>query len=367
MIEDKFDDYEESVKQWFLKLNWNENPFTFKISPDMFTGYEVQIKAILKHISEQHKIAILTGPTGAGKTTMLKWTEAKLKDDKIKMMYLSKPPSDPSEFVRIFTNFFGRSIIERIFMKEVTIFNLSDYINRKLGSRHLVLLVDEAHETNKNVLEWLRILVDQIENVSMVLAGLPLLEDKIKNKLETLDQRITTRIKLTSLNMAETRELIRRRIESVGGEDIKPFTEESVSQIFRKTGGFPREVIKLCDKLVNDAIEKNVYEITADNISEYKEISEEPVSKSVQPKFSLKELPYKQRKVLEILSDSDWLTPSEVAERLGGSYKSEYHAIRSMNNILKRLMKCGFVERETKGKTFIYKLTPKIKTLLVEA
>ncbi len=359
----------DNIFEWFSKFNWRENPFTFKISPDVFTGYEVQVNAALRHISEHHKIAIITGPTGAGKTTMLKWIEMSHKS--LKTLYLSKPPFDPNDFVKIFTTFFGFNLIERLFSRNITIFNLPAYINRKLRDKQLVLLIDEAHETNKDVLEWLRVLVDQIDDVSMILAGLPSLEDKIKNKLETFDQRITTRIKLSSLSKAETRELIKKRIESVGGEDIKPFTEDSIAEIFRRTGGFPREVIKLCDKLVNSAIESEKYEIDVGNIMNYREVKSEPVASSVQPKFSIKELPYKQRKILELLSANDWLTPAAIAERLaeqlGEVYKTESHAIRSVNNILKRMMKDGLVERETRGKTFVYRLTPKTKTVFVEA
>jgi hypothetical protein len=34
------------------------------------------------------------------------------------------------------------------------------------------------------------VLIDQIENVSLIVAGMPVLESKVKTELETLDQRL---------------------------------------------------------------------------------------------------------------------------------------------------------------------------------
>ncbi len=356
---------EAKREKWFSSVGWNSNPFTLQIQSKVFVGYDTQIKAAMRHISERHKIAIVTGPTGAGKTTMMKWIQSD--NPSLKTLYITKPPLKPEEFTDIFLDSFPLSIIEKILGRKPNLYNLDSYINRRLKGKHLLILLDESHETNKEVLEWLRVIVDQIENVSLILAGLPVLEDKIKQTLETFDQRITSRIKLVALSEPETLELIKKRIEADGGSGIRPFTEDAVREIFRNTGGFPREILKLCDKLVNDAIEKEKYSIDESDIGDYKEIKKEPVAAVQQPVQTLSELPYKQKKLIEALSQKTWLTPSDLAEQLGGDYKSKEHAIRSINNILKRLMLDGLVQRESRGKAFMYSLTPKTKTLMVES
>ncbi len=353
----------------FEMHHWRENPFTLKISPNIFIGYQEQRRAVLQHIGEKHKIALLLGPTGAGKTNMLKWLEENHRQ--LKTLYISKPPQQPEEFITIFLEAFPLGIIERLFRKKPSLFNLPAYINKKFRAQLLILL-DESHEISRESLEWLRVLTDQIESVSLLVAGLPVLESKIRDNLETFEQRITRRIRLTSLNEQETEELIRTRIESVGGSGTAPFSEDALQAIYKTTGGFPREVLKFCDKLVGDALEKGVETIDASFVGQYTEFKEKPeeavVAAVPQPAISIQELPYKQRKLLELLSKKDWLTPTQIAEELGTeSYKSEDHAVRSINNILHRLMIEGFVQRETKGKAFMYTLTPKVKTLFVEA
>jgi type II secretory pathway predicted ATPase ExeA len=360
----------EGISKW----GWNENPFVLKIDPTLFVGYDEQVKAALKHIENKHKIALISGKTGSGKTTFLKWLEKNYDTSKL---YVSKPPENPEDFVNLFTDIFGLGFFERLLNKKPTLYNLPKYINNKLKGDHLVFLIDEAHETNKNVLEWLRVLTDQIDNVSLIVAGMPILESKIKSELETLDQRITTRIALTSLSRIETKQLIQKRIESVGGKDIEPFTDAALEKIYERTGGFPREVLKLCDRLINTALEKNLDKIDEKDIEEHKEMElpkvrvEEPVV-TFMPKppseEQFRELPYKQRTILEVLAKKDWLTPTAIAEESGmKSYKSKGHAIRSVNNILKRLMLDGYVQREARGKAFMYALTPKVKTMFVQS
>jgi len=356
------------------KWGWKEDPFVLKIDPKLFVGYDEQVKAALKHIENKHKIALISGNTGAGKSTFLKWLEMNYDASKL---YVSKPPENPEDFVYMFTDIFGLSFFEKLFNKKPTLYNLPNYINKKLKGEHLVFLIDEAHETNKNVLEWLRVLTDQINNVSLIIAGMPVLENKIKSELETLDQRITTRIALNSLNRIETKQLIQKRIESAGGKGIEPFTDAALEKIYERTGGFPREVLKFCDRLVNTALEKNLGVIDAKDIEEHREIElpkvrvEEPVV-TFMPKppseEQIRNLPYKQRKILEILSKKDWLTPTAIVEELDmKSYKTKGHAIRSINNILRRLMLDGYVQREARGKAFMYALTPKIKTMFVQS
>ena len=361
--------------EFYQRWGWISNPFVLKIDPKLFTGYHQQVEAIKLHIADKHKIAMISGPTGSGKTSMLKWLEEELHETN-PVMYISKPPKNAEEFIDIFTETFGLSFWQKIFGWKPRLQTLPSYINSKIKDSQLVFMVDEAHETNKETLEWLRVLVDQIDNVSLIIAGLPKLDSKIKEELETFDQRITTRIELRALEKDDTKDLIKKRIEAVGGSETVPFTDSAIDKIFNQTGGFPREVLKMCDRLIKTASEKELNVIEVSDIEEHKEIPqsnvrlEQPVvtfSPKPASKQQIDDLPYKQRKILEILSKEDWLTPTAISERMESkTYKSKGHAIRSVNNILHRLMLDGFVQREARGKAFMYALTPRIKTLFVE-
>jgi len=252
-------EYEKNVEDWLRQMNWKENPFTLKIQPSLFVGYRNEIKKIAIHLREGHKVAMVTGSTGSGKTTFLRFIENQVRDE-YKILYMSKPPKI-DDLVEIFLEKFKPTFFEKLFKRKVKLHDLHVYLNKKLKGGKLLVLVAEAHEADIDVLEWLRTLCDQVDSMQMILAGLPTIDDILRKNLETLRSRVVTKIELITLNREYTRELIRRRIESVGGRDILPFTENVIDEIYKKTGGFPREVLKICNDLIQRAIEDGRFQI----------------------------------------------------------------------------------------------------------
>lgn len=356
-------EYEDEVNDWFEEVGLEGNPFTLDITPSMFVGYDDQLKKLTYHIEENHKFALITGATGSGKTTLLGLIQNSFGED-FESMYLSKPPNT-GEIVDIFMEEYPPSFFQRIFGLNVSLHDLPDYLNKKIGDR-LLIMVDEAHEADIETLQWLRTITDQVEKSQLIMAGLPSFDEKLNENLETLKSRITTRIDLTTLSEDEVRELIKKRVRKHGGEGFGPISRECVDEVYERTGGFPREVLKLCDRLLNRAMEngETKIETTGDVTREEEGRDRTPGSK----KDLLKELPYKQREIVEVLAGEDELYPSDIAERLGTEgYKTKQHAVRSVNNILRRLIEEDLVERRRKGKGYIYSLNVKTKNLLVES
>ncbi len=349
-------------ERYMKVFNWKENPFNFKILPELFVGYNKEVNKLINYLNNGSKFSLLIGPTGSGKTTLLKWILKNSKDLKY-IYYLPKPPKDPNDWVNIFKNFIKPSLISRLISREnMNLYNLSEIVNKKLKNKKLILLVDECHEATLESLEWLRTLTDQIENLYLVLAGLPTFETILKENLETFIKRINLKIELTNLTKSETRELIKKRIEWVGGDDIKPFTHDIIDFIYETTGGFPREILRVCNDLVQKASEKNITIIDQEFV---KEIETPPSRVSLK---IINSLPQKQKVILEILSKNDGLTPSEIVSELNlNNYKDKENAVRSVNNILKRLMKDKLIIRRKRGKAYEYLISERIQTLMVNA
>jgi general secretion pathway protein A len=348
-------------------FGWKENPFNFKILPDLLAGYKKEIRDLVQSLQNDYKVSMLIGPTGSGKTTILKYIAKNLGKD-MKIFYLSKPPKKPEDLVRVFMNFIQPGFLEKLFSREknVNIYNLSEWVNKKMKKKKMVLLVDEAHEASIETLEWLRTLADQIDNLSLIIAGLPTLENILRQNLETFMRRVNTRVELSNLTKTETRELIKMRIEWAGGEDIKPFTSETIEYIYEKTGGFPREVIRLCNELVQNALQENITTIDKNFIKESGDVF--TTTRNLKVTFQpLETLPTKQRRIIEILWKYGELTPTEIVDKMGvEDYKNKDNAIRSVNNILKRLVNEGSVIRKRRGKTYQYLLSEKMRTIVID-
>jgi len=350
-----------NVEKWFSKHGWRENPFTFNILPSLLVGYEEQTEELLTAINEKHKICLVIGPTGSGKTTMLKWIAENMPTG-FESLYISKPPKKAEEFVDIFNDKFKRRIL-RFIPNIKNLYQIPEFLNRKTKN-HLVFLCDEAHETGADVLEWLRVLGDQVENMTIILSALPSFDKFLKENLETFSKRITARIELISLTKEETIDLIRKRIEYVGGSGTEPFTDDALNFIYEQTGGFPREVIRLANDMMNKAIRENADKITPDLVKVAKKIEERiPEKLSLDIMENMTPL---QERIIELIRTKP-MSPGQIADTFDLSkYKSRQHAVRSVNNILIRLMNDGFVKRTRKGRTYLYEISPKFKTIVVK-
>lgn len=346
------------AKEWFKARHWSGNPFTFNILPSILVGYNEQKQHILLNLEEKHKFILVSGPTGSGKTTLMKWVQGNLSKE-FDTLYISKPPKSPEQFVEIFNDRFRKPWFLKWLGRARNIYQLPDFLNKKLRKRHLVVLFDEAHESSTEVLEWLRVLGDQVDNISFLMSGLPVFEDQLISRLETFSKRIAAKIELLSLTKEETKEMIRRRIQNAGGSGSE-FNEELMNAIYEKSGGFPREIIRLCDEAVNNAI------INSSDIS-IPETKVETVKEERITVGFLDKMTPMQKEIIELLSKKP-LSPGQIANSMDlGKYKSRQHAVRSVNNIVKKLQADGYLERTQQEKTFVYSLTPKIRTLMVKA
>jgi type II secretory pathway predicted ATPase ExeA len=327
-------------------------------------GYSEQCDSLLSHVFNLHKFASVIGPTGSGKTTMLLWLRSQfMAYNKFLPYYIPKPPRSSENLINIFKPFIGFNLFDKIRFRNLSLFNLSRFINSKVKNRHLVLLIDEAHEASVTNLEWIRTLADSVPKMSVVLAALPVFEKKIETRLPTLFMRFTTKTYLNSLSKPEVESMILKRIENAEGDGLKPFSSNSIDRIHEITGGFPREIIKICDKLIKEAAYKNITTINSSFIDQVFRPTPSPQPVDLQALLSKK-----QKQILKLLNESPNITPSSIVDTLDtSSYKNKNNAIRSVNNILKRLLRDGLVERKKLGNTYVYNLSPKSKTIFTEA
>ena len=353
--------YSERIENLF---SWESNPFTFQILPDLFVGYDKESGSLMNGLQAGNKFSLILGPTGSGKTTLVKSMMTKLGNEFDHVMYLPKPPRDHEDWLDVFHDFTRKGFLRSLFSggNGVNIYNLSQVLNEQLSGKRVLLFIDECQESSTESMEWLRALTDHIDNMYIVMAALPVFETTLRSSLESLLRRVGTKVELTTLTRSETRELIKKRISSTGGDDIKPFTSGTIDYIFQRTGGFPREVLRVCSELVQEAVGRNISTIDTDFISETRQPEQRLSIEAVDS------LPERQRLILDTLSRNGDMTPSGIIASLDiEEYKNRDNAVRSVNNLLRRLMKESLVERKRVGKTYRYAVSSKFQTLMVEA
>ncbi|MDY6789224.1 MAG: AAA family ATPase [Candidatus Nanohaloarchaea archaeon] len=349
---------EIKMKEWMNKFGWQENPFNFKIYPDLLVGYKDEIEQVRDAISAGNKFSVITGRTGAGKTNLLKWLASQYTDSR-EVFYMPKPPKNNEDLLDYLKKeVLKPGIISQMF-NSFSLYNLHEELDKKFD-RPALLIIDEGHEASTDVLRWVRTAIDHVENLSVVAAGLPEFEERLKEDINTLHSRATTAIDLESLNRDESIKLIRKRIERAGGSSLDPLTTEAAVEIYNHTNGFPREVIRACNRCVVHAAREDLSIIDPDDVSEIleeEEIETEDEEESGAKNTDLDNLNLtpKQEKVLEVLKEEGQSSSGEIVDTTGfEDYESRSHAVRSVNNILKRLMENDVVDREREGRSYSY-------------
>ena len=350
--------------EYFTKFGWSSNPFTLAIYPDLLVGYSKQTESLLSHIFNFHKVGMIIGPTGSGKTTVLNWLSSYIsKNNGFRLFYIPKPPNNEKGLILLFKSFLGYNFFDKLKFRALDLNKMAGFINKKIKEKKTIFLVDEAHECSFDVLQWFRTLNDMCSNMILIFAGLSTFEGILDSKLPTLSMRVTTKVYLKSLNETETESLIKKRIENVGGKGIDPFTSDSIDKIYEITGGFPREIIKSCDILIKQASQKNISVVN--KVFVEKILKRADTIETSEIKFILTK---KQKEILSLLDKNKRLSPSDIVKHIGTEgYKTKSHAIRSINNILRRLMSAKLLKREKVGNTYLYSLSGKAKTIFAEA
>jgi general secretion pathway protein A len=248
------------------------NPKFFYLSPE----HEEALVRLVYTVRHRKGCGMLTGEYGCGKTTLSRALIQRLEAERYEIGLLTNPRWNATDFLREALYQLGVETTEKNKPELMHLLNDLFFRNYREG-RDTVIIVDEAQLLDdEGVFEELRLLMNfQTDDrflVTLLLIGSPELREKVR-RLKHLDQRITIRYHLNTLDDAHTSAYIAHRLKMAGR--TKPiFTEEAVRLIFDFTRGTPREINNLCDvallvgytKRMKEVGEKIVAEVIKDMV-----------------------------------------------------------------------------------------------------
>jgi general secretion pathway protein A len=121
--------------------------------------------------------------------------------------------------------------------------------------RTVVLIVDEAHNLDWEVLEEIRLL-GNLENrngklLQIILSGQPELDRKLDApNLRNVKQRIVLRCNLQPFTLRDAVDYIESRLEKAGMPEQTVFSEELMAEVHMRSQGIPRVINAVCDNLL---------------------------------------------------------------------------------------------------------------------
>jgi len=221
------------------------NPKFFYLSPE----HEEALVRLVYTVRHRKGCGMLTGEYGCGKTTLSRALIQRLEAERYEIGLLTNPSWNATDFLR--EALYQLGVESRETSKSELLHLLNDLFFRNYrDGRDTVIIVDEAQLiADDAVFEEVRLLMNfQTDDrflVTLLLIGSPELRERVR-RLKHLDQRITIRYHLNTLDYTHTAAYVTHRLK-MAGRATPIFTEEAIKLIFDFTRGTPREINNLCD------------------------------------------------------------------------------------------------------------------------
>jgi general secretion pathway protein A len=236
---------------------FSAKPFQLRPDPNFFFGSKGHKRAAsyLKYgLSQEEGFIVITGEIGAGKTTLLRNLFCNLPSKNIIAAQIVNTRLDSDDTLRMVAVAFGIPCEDA--SKATLLARIEQFLRKcdQQGKRAL-LLVDEAQNLTPNSVEELRMLSNfQTDSKCLLqtfLLGQPEFRKMLLGEgLKQLQQRVIATYHLGPMDAQETRSYIEHRLRTVGWRGDPGFSEEAFVAIYDFTGGIPRKINTLCDRLL---------------------------------------------------------------------------------------------------------------------
>lgn len=234
-----------------------QNPFNISPDPEFLyrsPQHEEALANLIYGVRGRKGFIVLTGEVGTGKTTMLECLRDYLDSQRIEFAFIFNSRLTPEQFFDMMAYDFDLQCDRK--SKTDVLFALHQLlVNQSERGRTSVLIVDEAHNLDWEVLEEIRLL-GNLENrqgklLQVILAGQPEFDRKLDApNLRQLKQRVVLRCSLNPLSLEETAAYIETRLARAGMAHQTVFSPDLIQDIHFRSRGIPRLVNLLCDNLL---------------------------------------------------------------------------------------------------------------------
>ena len=238
-------------------FGFTQNPFNMSPDPAFFfrsVQHEEALANLIYGVQSRKGFIVLTGEVGTGKTTMLECLRDFLAGQQISFASLFNSRLTVEQFFELLA--YDLDLRCNRHSKTEVLLSLSQLlIERATGGRTTVLIVDEAHNLNWDVLEEVRLL-GNLENrrgklLQIILAGQQELDEKLERpEYRQLKQRISLRCALRGFDLHDAIAYINSRIARAGVPDQTFIPSKVMEELHFRCQGIPRLINAVCDNLL---------------------------------------------------------------------------------------------------------------------
>jgi putative secretion ATPase (PEP-CTERM system associated) len=210
---------------------------------------------------------VVTGEIGAGKSTLVAHLMANIDRSRLNAISLVSTQVEGDDMLRLVAQGLGvaTAAVEKARLLDAVEQQLEAEL--RAGKRSL-LIVDEAQNLPVSALEELRMLSNfQVGGralLQIVMLGQPEFRDKLGQPgLEQLRQRVIATHHLDAMGADEVAAYIRHRLTRVDWQGNPDFEPDAFTAVHRHSGGIPRKVNQLMQRVLLAAAMENAELVTA--------------------------------------------------------------------------------------------------------
>ena len=238
-------------------FGFTQNPFN--MSPDpafLFRSpqHEEALASLIYGVQSRKGFIALTGEVGTGKTTMLECLRDFLNAQQIAFASLFNSRLTVEQFFELLAYDLDLRC-NRLSKTEVLLSLNNMLLERAAQGRTTVLIVDEAHNLEWDVLEEIRLL-GNLENrrgklLQIILSGQQELDRKLEApEFRQLKQRIALRCSLQGFTPEETLAYVNSRMARAGRKQQDIVSTDLIQEIHYRAQGIPRLINAIADNLL---------------------------------------------------------------------------------------------------------------------
>ncbi len=235
----------------------SSKPFQLNPDPSFYFGSKQhrRAKAYLEYgVQRNEGFIVITGEVGAGKTTIVRGLLASLDPDKIVAANLVTTQLDADDTLRLVGAAYGIRVKD-VSKAEVLMALEAYLVNQATQGKRSLLIVDEAQNLTPRAVEELRMLSNfqfgQQALLQTFLVGQPEFRAILQSSsMQQLRQRVTATCHIGPLDLVETRGYIEHRLKCAGSSGRPTFDSAAFEAVFKASGGIPRRVNLICDRLL---------------------------------------------------------------------------------------------------------------------
>jgi general secretion pathway protein A len=231
----------------------------FQLNPDPAFYFDSKqhrrAKAYLEYGLHQNEgFIVVTGDIGAGKTTIVRGLLESLDQENVVAAQLVSTQLDADDTLRMVAAAFGVRFKDMV--KADVLLSIEAFlVNLARRGKRCLLVVDEAQNLTQRAVEELRMLSNfQFESHALLqtfLVGQPEFRAvMLAPQMEQLRQRVIAACHIGPLDSQETQAYIQHRLACAGSKGEPSFDPEAYPAIYQASGGVPRRINSLCDRLL---------------------------------------------------------------------------------------------------------------------